>query len=200
MKQQRNLGPFQRLGLQKPPRVLGASPALPWHRGPRRELAARGAPPPTAKCWRPAPAPAPRGTPGTGGKYPAPRRRLPRHIWRCSPPQHEAAPRTATPGWVSWWRGKQASHGATHPGDSVEGTAWPPASPGTHGTPRLPLTPALSSFLGCSYFIPGKGSGKVSPCHPPWATGEAGCSESSCRGLQSRAGIPASPATPAMKS
>lgn len=33
-RQQRNLGPFQRL--QKPTRSLGASPALPWHRGPRR--------------------------------------------------------------------------------------------------------------------------------------------------------------------
>lgn len=34
VRQQRNLGPFQRL--QKPTRSLGASPALPWHRGPRR--------------------------------------------------------------------------------------------------------------------------------------------------------------------
>lgn len=62
------------------------------------------------------------------------------------------------------------------------------------------LIPTLSSFLGCSYFIPGKGSGKVSPCHPPWATGEAGCSESSCWSLESSASIPASLTTPATKS
>lgn len=98
------------------------------------------------------------------------------------------------------WAGCLQPPAAPEPPHRARGSSATDCIEKTPNPPACALIPTLSSFLECSYFIPGKGSEKVSPCHPPWATGEAGCSESSCCSLQSCASIPASLTTPATES